>query len=74
MQRSILVLAITFVMSAAAHAASGTPKDQRACKQSVKQYCASTIQAGDMAVLACLQQNRSRISKPCRQVLVSYGQ
>jgi hypothetical protein len=27
-----------------------------------------------MVVLACLKQNRSRISKACQQVLTSHGQ
>jgi hypothetical protein len=29
---------------------------------------------GDNAVLACLQQNRARISKACNRVLVDHGQ
>jgi len=27
-----------------------------------------------MVVLACLKQNRARISKACQQVLISHGQ
>ena len=29
---------------------------------------------GDQIVLACLKQNRARISKACQQVLASHGQ
>jgi hypothetical protein len=29
---------------------------------------------GDQAVLACLKQNRARISKACDKVLVEHGQ
>ena len=75
MHRSILIFAITIALSSAAFAqGSGTPEDQAACRDSVKRYCAQAIQGGDLAVLACLQQNRPRISKACQQVLVKYGQ
>jgi hypothetical protein len=75
MTRSILALAIVIASSGAAFAqGSGTPEDQAACRASVKRYCTQAIQGGDMMVLACLQQNRPRISKSCQQVLVKYGQ
>ena len=75
MTRSILVLVAALAMSGSAFAqGSGTPEDQAACRASVKRFCTQSIQGGDMAVLACLQQNRPRISKACQQVLVTYGQ
>ena len=74
MNRFILAVAMTATLTAGAFAQSGTPEDQRACNASVQKYCARSIQGGDMAILGCLQQNRSRISSSCRQVLVKYGQ
>jgi hypothetical protein len=75
MTRSALVFATLIVSTSFATAqGSGTPEDKAACQSSVKQYCTSSIQGGDMAVLACLQQNRSRIAPACQQVLVKYGQ
>jgi hypothetical protein len=53
---------------------SGTPEDRKACTASVQRFCADSIQGGDFAVLACLQQNRPRIAPACQQVLVKYGQ
>jgi hypothetical protein len=32
------------------------------------------MNSGDSAVLACLQQNRSRISRACDKVLTEHGQ
>jgi hypothetical protein len=32
------------------------------------------MQEGDQIVLACLKQNRARISKTCQQMLTSHGQ
>lgn len=51
----------------------GTPEDRVACEPSVHQFCQSAL-PDTMRVLACLQQNRPRISPACRDVLVKYGQ
>jgi hypothetical protein len=32
------------------------------------------MNGGDQIVLACLQQNRARISKACQQIMASHGQ
>lgn len=79
MSRSIFALAaaiLAFNASASAQGTgtSGTPEDRAACQASVQRYCTQAIQGGDMVVLACLQENRARISKPCQQVLIKYGQ
>ena len=36
--------------------------------------CRAQMNDGDQIVLACLKQNRSRISKACQQTLASHGQ
>jgi hypothetical protein len=79
MSRTIFALAAAFLAfnasaSAQGTGTSGTPEDRAACQASVQRFCTQAIQGGDMVVLACLQQNRSRISKPCQEVLVKYGQ
>jgi hypothetical protein len=51
----------------------GTPEDRAACESDVRRYCQSAI-PDNMRVLACLQQNRGRISPSCRGVLEKYGQ
>lgn len=61
MNRFITAVAITATLTVGASAQSGTPEDQRACNASVQKYCVRAIQGGDMAILGCLQQNRSRI-------------
>jgi hypothetical protein len=45
-----------------------------ACARDVTRHCRAVMNGGDNAVLACLQQNRARISKACNQVLVDHGQ
>ena len=53
---------------------SGTPEEQKACTRDVQKYCRPVIDQGDFTVLACLQQNRPKISKACDQVLKNHGQ
>jgi nucleoid-associated protein YejK len=45
-----------------------------ACARDVSRYCRAQMQDGDQIVLACLKQNRAKISKPCQQMLASHGQ
>jgi hypothetical protein len=46
-----------------------------ACARDVSRLCRALMNDGDqMAVLACLKQHRSRISKGCNQVLIDNGQ
>jgi hypothetical protein len=53
---------------------SGTPEEQAACSRDVQRYCRPVIDQGDFTILACLQQNRPKISKACDQVLKTHGQ
>jgi hypothetical protein len=53
---------------------SGTPEEQAACSRDVQRFCRPVIDQGDFTVLACLQQNRPKLSKACDQVLKNHGQ
>src|ERR1041385_5474742 len=53
---------------------SGTPEEQRACARDVQRFCRSLMDQGDFTVLACLQQNRTKLTSDCRQVLTNHGQ
>ena len=52
---------------------AGTPEDQKACNPAVKKFCSAAL-PDTFRILACLQQNRARIGKPCQGVLARYGQ
>ena len=73
-----LLLAITLSLlslSTSAFAQSmGTPQEQAACSRDAQRFCRTLISQGDMAVLACFQQNRAKISRACDAVLKSHGQ
>jgi hypothetical protein len=53
---------------------SGTADEQAACSRDVQRYCRAVIDQGDFTILACLQQNRPKISKACDLVLKNHGQ
>ena len=53
---------------------SGTPDEQKACARDVQRFCRTLMDQGDFVILACLQQNRAKLTKPCNQVLTNHGQ
>jgi hypothetical protein len=53
---------------------SGTVDEQKACARDVERFCRPVIDQGDFTILACLQQNRPKISTACDQVLKNHGQ
>jgi hypothetical protein len=53
---------------------SGTPAEQKACTRDVQKFCRPVIDQGDFTVLACLKENRPKISAACNQVLKNNGQ
>lgn len=44
-----------------------------ACARDVSRFCRAQMNDGDQIVLACLQQNRARLSKACAKVLTDNG-
>jgi hypothetical protein len=57
-----------------ASAASAQQPGHDACARDVTRFCRPVMNNGDQAVLACLKQNRSRLSKGCDKVLTDHGQ
>ncbi|MGB9117944.1 hypothetical protein [Bradyrhizobium sp.] len=53
---------------------SGTPEEQKACAHDVQKFCRAIMDESDLTILACLQQNRPKLTHACDQVLVSNGQ
>ena len=53
---------------------SGTPEEQAACARDVQRFCRPVIDQGDFTILACLKENRTKISAACDQVLKNNGQ
>ena len=73
----IVFLALTLLSvaaSARALAHSGTEQEEKACSRDVQRFCRKLMDQGDFTILACLKENRSKLSPACRYVLVSHGQ
>ena len=45
-----------------------------ACKASSNKLCSKFFGQGDMAILACLQQNKAHLAASCRKFLTEIGQ
>jgi hypothetical protein len=70
-----LSLALTLLVANAPFALaqhSGTSQEQRACSRDAQRFCRKDL-GNDGAVQACLQQNRSRLSRSCKKVFESHG-
>ena len=71
---ALVVLSLSDSTGAIAQQRSGTPEEQAACSRDVQRFCRPVIDQGDFTILACLQQNRPKLTKACDQVLKSHGQ
>ncbi|MBR0698435.1 cysteine rich repeat-containing protein [Bradyrhizobium sp. 62B] len=66
-----------FVISLLLCASSASAQQQPghdACARDVSRFCRAVMNNGDGAVLACLKQNRTKLSKGCDKVLTEHGQ
>jgi hypothetical protein len=51
----------------------GTPQEQAACRPDVMKLCRNAL-PDVFRVLSCLQSNRTKLRRTCREVLESHGQ
>jgi hypothetical protein len=72
-----LTLSVSFGSIAPSHAQGQDDLRRRgdiACKVSSNKLCSKFFGSGDMAILACLQQNKDRLQPSCRKFLTEIGQ
>ena len=77
MRKSLLaltLLSLTISTGALAQQRSGTAQEHAACTRDVQKHCRKVIDQGDFVILACLKENRSKISAACDTVLKNNGQ
>lgn len=75
MTKILFVIPLILITSAAAaQSQQERQKGHDACSRDVSRFCRAQMQDGDQIVLACLKQNRAKISKGCQQMLASHGQ
>jgi hypothetical protein len=63
---AIIVGSVSFAM------AQGSPQERQACTRDAQRFCRQDL-GNDGAVQGCLQTNRAKLSKACRQVFESHG-
>jgi hypothetical protein len=69
MARFLCIIPLVLMASAAS-----AQQGQDACARDVSRFCRAHMNDGDQIVLACLQQNRARLSRACAKVLTDHGQ
>ena len=76
MLKKILILTplLAFAPTLAYAQDDARKRGDRACRGDASRLCQKVIAQGDMAILACFQQNQSRLSGPCRKFLQEHGQ
>ena len=70
----LALILLSVPVSAGALAHSGTDQEEKACTRDVQRFCRKLVDQGDFTILACLKENRPKLSLACRYVLVSHGQ
>ncbi len=68
-----LLFVISLLLCASSASAQQQPGHD-ACARDVTRFCRPVMNNGDGAVLACLKQNRTKLSKGCDKVLTQHGQ
>ena len=68
------LILLSIPVSTGALARGGTDQEEKACTRDVQRFCRKLMDQGDFTILACLKENRAKLSPACRYVLVSHGQ
>ena len=71
--RSVVKSVVMSVVLIASGAASAQPGHD-ACARDVSRFCRAQMNDSEQVVLACLKQNRAKLSKACEKVLTEHGQ
>ena len=71
---ALTLLSASLSTAAFAQQGRGTDAEQKACARDVQKLCRPVIDQGDFTILACLKENRAKISQACDQVLKNHNQ
>ena len=69
-----MLLVSAAVLAAGAALAQDRAKSESACGRDASRVCKKVINDGDMAILNCLKENRSRLRPACVKHLQEQGQ
>lgn len=74
MTRLLAATAALTLLFAVQAQAQGRQPEQDACGRDGTRLCKAVINDGDMAILACLKQNRAKLRPACVKLLQEKGQ
>jgi len=73
----IPVTLCTFMLGIVDALGQGSEQERAACRHDVKRLCQAELQKNPddmLTITSCLQANRSKISRGCRNAMASHGQ
>lgn len=74
MLRRLLISASLLLVPVVAMAQTDRERGDKACRGEVRRLCKAVIDQGDLAVLSCLQTNRTKLNGTCTKFLKEVGQ
>jgi hypothetical protein len=74
MTKIFFIIPLVLTALAVSGASAQQKQEHDACSRDVSRLCRAHMNEGDQIVLACLKQNRARLSKACLKVLNEHGQ
>jgi hypothetical protein len=74
MLRRLLISASLLLVPVVAIAQTERERGDKACRGDVRRLCKAVIDQGDLAVLSCLQTNRTKLNGTCTKFLKEVGQ
>lgn len=74
MLRRLMMAAALVLVPVVAIAQNDRERGDKACRGDVQRLCKAVIDHGDLAVLSCLQTNRTKLNGTCTKFLKEVGQ
>ena len=74
MVRSIVLMTMLILVPTIGLAQNERERGDKACRGDVQRLCKNVVDHGDIAVLNCLQTNRTKLSGNCTKFLKEVGQ
>jgi hypothetical protein len=71
---AVVPLLALLAMAFPASAQPAADRHNSGCARDVVRHCRAKMNDGDMVVLACLKEHRSKLSKSCLKTLAEHGQ
>jgi hypothetical protein len=72
--KRLLIVPFLLLATPAFSQSGNTPANQNACSRDASRFCRAKMNDGDMVVLSCLKEHRSKLGKACAKVLAENGQ